>query len=86
MPFEPEDIDPRALKILGDAGFVWDPHSLAFRRSRKVDQASAEPARTPQVITYEFLRDQKLLAASSLDKAARTGQLLRLQIVIESLD
>ena len=83
MPFEPEDIDPGALKILAETRFVWDPQLLAFKRPH---QAGAGNARAPQVITYEFLREQQLVVGSTLDKVARIGQLQRLRIVIESLD
>ena len=83
MPFEPEDIDPGALKILEDARFVWDQRLLAFKRSL---QTGAGHSREPQVITYEFLREQQLVVGSTLDNVARTGQLQRLRIVIESLD
>ena len=83
MPFDLEDIDPGALKILIETGFVWDPQLLAFKRPH---QTGAGPAREPQLITYEFLREQQLVVGSTLDRAGRTQQLLRLRIVIESLD
>jgi hypothetical protein len=83
MPFEPDDIDPGALKILAEARFVWDPQLLAFKRPH---QTGVGHAREPQLITYEFLREQQLLVRSTLDRAARTQQQLRLRIVIESLD
>ncbi|HXN85531.1 MAG TPA: hypothetical protein VN867_05640 [Candidatus Binataceae bacterium] len=83
MPFEPEDIEPGALKILNETGFVWDSQLLAFKRPQ---QTGAGHAREPQLITYEFLREQQLVVGSTLDQSARTQQLLRLRIVIESLD
>jgi hypothetical protein len=83
MPFESNDLDAAALRILQEAGFVWDPQLLAFKRPH---QSGVGLAREPQLITYEFLREQQLLVGSALDKSARTQQLLRLRIVIESLD
>lgn len=81
MAFAREEIDPEAVKILNQAGFTWDPQLLAFRRKER--EAEAGDAAT---IDYEFLREQKLVAGSSLDQDERVGQLLRLRILLQSLN
>ena len=83
MPFQAEDIDPAAREILEEAGFVWDQQLLAFKRPHQIGPGHA---RDSQLITHQFLREQQLVVGSTLDKSARTQQLLRLRIVIESLD
>lgn len=84
MAFAHEEIDPEAVKILNDAGFVWDPKLLAFRKNLKTGPQSA-PHDT-EVIDYEFLRDQQLVVGSSLDRGSRVAQLLRLRILLQSLN
>ena len=73
--YTPADIDPDGLKILVEAGFVWDSHLLAFTRSS-----------SRSTIEYGFLREQKLFVNSALDQRERAGQLQRLRILIQSLD
>jgi hypothetical protein len=73
----PRDIDPEGLKILREAGFDWDPSSLAFRRRSRGNEATIE---------YRFLREQKLIVNTSLDRSERTGQLQRLRILLQSMD
>ncbi len=84
MAFAREEIDPEALKILNQAGFTWDPVLLGFKRNprSRSESASVDPA----IIEYEFLRDQQLVVGSSLGRAERTGQLLRLRILLQSLN
>jgi len=79
MAFAREEIDPEALRILDDAGFVWDPNLLAFTREKST-------APELETIHYEFLREQQLVVGSALDRSARTGQLLRLRILVQSLN
>jgi hypothetical protein len=78
MAFAREEVDPEAVKILVQAGFTWDPQMLGFRRSGDATDSA--------VIDYEFLRDQKLIVGSELGRSERTGQLLRLRILLESLN
>jgi hypothetical protein len=73
VSYTPNDIDPDGLKILIDAGFIWDSRLLAFQRSRSV-------------IEYGFLRDQRLVVNSTLSRDERVGQLQRLRILIQSMD
>ena len=73
VSYTPNDIDPDGLKILIDAGFVWDSHLLAFHRSSSI-------------IEYGFLRDQRLVVNSTLSRDERAGQLQRLRILIQSMD
>jgi len=73
----PGDIDPDCTRILIEAGFEWDSHSLAFRRKTQAGEATIE---------YRFLREQKLILNSSLDRNERTGQLQRLRILLQSMD
>ena len=80
--FTPKDIDPDGLQILSEAGFVWDSHSLAFERIAK--EHPARPYRS--AIEYGFLRDQKLVVNSTMDKTERAGQLQRLRILVQSMD
>src|ERR1700738_1884902 len=80
VTFTPRNIDPDGLKILSEAGFVWDSRSLAFQRS-----AAGHPERR-STIDYRFLRDQKLVVNTTLDKNERVGQLQRLRILIQSSD
>lgn len=82
MHLAPENIDPDALKILREAGFVWDSRLSGFKKSHRNgrDAATDDP-----VIDYEFLRDQKLIANSQLDGTGRRGQLQRLRIVLQSM-
>ena len=84
MAFAREEIDPEALKILSQAGFTWDPELLAFTRDLTSRSESASTG--PAVIEYEFLRDQHLVVGSLLGRAERTGQLLRLRILLQSLN
>ena len=80
--FSPKDIDPDGLKILCEAGFVWDPGLLVFRRS-----ATSHPERPHGcTIEYRFLRDQKLVVNTTLNKQERTGQLQRLRILVQCID
>lgn len=79
----PENIDPDALKILSEAGFVWDSQFSGFRKSQGGGARSAMP--DGGVIDYEFLREQKLVVNSPLDRLGRRGQLLRLRILLQSL-
>jgi hypothetical protein len=78
--FTPKNIDPEGLKILREAGFVWDSRSLAFRRS-----ATGHPERR-STIEYGFLCDQRLVVNTTLDEAERAGQLQRLRILVQSMD
>ncbi len=80
--FAPEDIDPEGLKILGEAGFVWEPRCLAFQR---IPAGRPEPRRR-STIEYTFLRDQKLVVNTSLGTQERVGQLQRLRILVQSMD
>lgn len=79
--YTPEDIDPEGLRILHEAGFVWDSRTLAFHRTR-----TGHPASPHSIIEYRFLREQKLVVNTSLGQAERTGQLQRLRILVQSLD
>jgi hypothetical protein len=79
--FTPDEIDPDAVKILNDAGFVWDSHTLGFRRS-----TGGRPAEAFSTVDLRFMRDQKLVVPSPLSKTERTGQLQRLRILIQSMD
>jgi len=78
----PADIDPEGLKILHEAGFDWDPESLEFQR-RQMDHRERHSSAT---IEYRFLREQKLVLDGGLDPRARTGQLQRLRILVQSMD
>jgi hypothetical protein len=78
--YTPGDIDPDGLRILMEAGFVWDSRLLAFER-----HPEGHPER-PSCIEYGFLRDQKLLANARLSGDERVGQLQRLRILIQSMD
>ena len=78
--FPPKDIDPDGLKILHEAGFVWDSRLVAFRKI-----ATDQPGRTG-TIDYWFLRDQKLVVNTTLSKSDRFGQLQRLRILVQSMD
>ena len=78
--FMPEDIDPDGLKILEEAGFVWDSRLVAFRKI-----ATDHPGSTA-TIDYWFLRDQKLVVNTTLSKSDRFGQLQRLRILVQSMD
>jgi hypothetical protein len=78
----PADIDPEGLKILHEAGFGWDPDSLAFQRQR-LDRRRRQSGGT---IEYRFLREQKLVIGGGLDTRERTGQLQRLRILVQSMD
>lgn len=79
----PDNIDPDAIRILREAGFVWDSRISGFRRNERDDAMAA--VRDGAVIDYEFLREQKLIADSPLDPQGRRGQLLRLRILLQSL-
>jgi hypothetical protein len=83
MAFAREEVDPEAVKILAQAGFTWDPQTLGFRRG---SVSAAESGAGSVVIDYEFLRDQKLIVGSELGRSERTGQLLRLRILLQSLN
>lgn len=80
--YTPKDIDPDGLKILNDAGFVWDSRSLAFARE------ALDEHRRPHrcTIEYAFLRDQKLIVNTTLNKRERVGQLQRLRILVQCID
>jgi len=80
--YTPKDIDPDGLKILSEAGFVWDSRLLAFQR--KPTGHAERPFRS--TIEYRFLRDQKLVVNTTLNKQERAGQLQRLRILIQSMD
>jgi hypothetical protein len=80
--FMPEDIDPDGLKILEEAGFVWDSRLLAFHRIPTGHPGGPKRA----TIEYGFLRDQKLLLSAKLREHERIGQLQRLRILVQSLD
>lgn len=71
----PSDLDTDALKILREAGFIWDSELLAFHRKA-----------SHSTIDYWFLRDQQLIVNTPLDERARIGQLQRLRIVLTSMD
>ena len=73
MAVIPDDIDREALKILVESGFRWDTHADGFRRG-------------VSTIDYAFLRTQNLVSGASVSARDRTGQLLRLRILIQSLD
>lgn len=83
MYLAPEDIDRDALRILNEAGFVWDSRLSGFRKSQSktAEAAICDGA----VIEYEFLRDQKLVVNSPLDHDGRRGQLQRLRILVQSI-
>jgi hypothetical protein len=78
--FPPEDIDPDALKILHEAGFVWDSRLIAFRKI-----ATDQPGSTATIDCW-FLRDQKLVVNTTLGTSDRFGQLQRLRILVQSMD
>jgi len=78
--FPPKDIDPDGLRILSEAGFVWDSRLVAFRKI-----ATDHPGSTA-TIDYWFLRDQKLVVNTTLSKSDRFGQLQRLRILVQSMD
>jgi hypothetical protein len=69
----PEDIDPDALAILREGGFIWDTSRLGFRRR-------------DAVIDYKFLHGQKLVEGGGLSARDRIGQLQRLRILIQGID
>jgi hypothetical protein len=79
----PADIDPEALKILAEAGFVWDSGLLGFRRKPTGRPQAA--ARYDSTIDYWFLRDQKLVVNTTLDERERIGQLQRLRILLQGM-
>ena len=78
--FTPKDIDPDGLKILSEAGFVWDSRLLAFQR-RPTGHSERR-----STIEYGFLRDQKLVVNTTLSRDERAGQLQRLRILVQSMD
>jgi hypothetical protein len=78
----PTDLDPEGLRILREAGFVWDSETVAFQRRQPGHPERARSA----AIEYRFLREQKLVVNSSLSMAERIGQLQRLRILIQSMD
>lgn len=80
--FMPKDIDPDGLKILSEAGFVWDPRLLVFQRCATGN--NNRPYRS--TIEYAFLRDQKLVVNSRINQEERAGQLQRLRILVQSID
>jgi hypothetical protein len=80
--YTPNDLDPDGLKILKDAGFIWDSRSLAF--AREVLDEHQRPHRS--TIEYAFLRDQNLIVNSTLNKEERVGQLQRLRILVQCID
>lgn len=77
----PADLDPEGLRILTDAGFVWDSGSLAFQRKPVCFRLRGSAA-----IEYRFLREQRLVIDSNLSQAERIGQLQRLRILVQSID
>ncbi len=77
----PRDIDPEGLRILSDAGFEWDPRTLAFQK-----RAAGYPQRSKATIEYRFLREQKLVTNSGMDRSERQGQLQRLRILLQGID
>jgi hypothetical protein len=77
----PYDLDPDGLKILRDAGFEWDPISLAFQK-----RAAGHSRKFNATIEYRFLREQKLVMNGGMDKREREGQLQRLRILLQSID
>jgi hypothetical protein len=78
----PADLDPDGLTILREAGFAWDAETRAFQREQP-----GHPARTPTArIEYRFLREQKLVVNSKLNKTERIGQLQRLRILVQGMD
>jgi len=82
ISYTPKDIDPEGLKILREAGFVWDSRSLAFHRIR----TSRQDGSYRSTIEYGFLREQKLLVHTTLREDERVGQLQRLRILIQSME
>lgn len=47
MAYDPEEIDPRRLQILHDAGFVWDPKLATWFH-----------AHARRAISFESVRDR----------------------------
>ncbi len=80
--YAPADLDLEGLRILHEAGFVWDAETRAFQRGQ-----AGHPGRTPTArIEYRFLREQKLIVNSNLSEVERVGQLQRLRILVQSMD
>ncbi len=62
-----DDLDLEAKELLRDAGYLWDDHLYAFRRTRGVDRQTTEEylASKPVVIAFEELYDHHLVGGDS---------------------
>jgi hypothetical protein len=66
----PDDLNLEAEKALKQAGYLWDEHLYAFRRTRDFNRQTTKEylASQPVVITFEELYDHKLVGAESHTK------------------
>jgi hypothetical protein len=79
----PKDLNPEALKIIQEAGWIWDPGRWAFVETWQpgMETLAEFSQRRPGFIGFETLRDDMGLIGSAISQE-RVERLARLRAFI----